>query len=458
MSPYRDVYTAADCPFLSDNSKAGWVYKIMQNQHLTRRKFILKLAVASGVLGSGFVTSQLWAAPRGKLIGAKLSGNANALNISLILSAPVKYKIFTLSNPERVVIDLYQTELDGSLKQGNHDRPPLQAIRYAVRDDGKLRVVLDMANSVAVDANMSSSGNDNVLTLSVTNKAGSSSRSQRRRQAEKASSQQPESEPDDEGPAPSSRANFVVAIDPGHGGRDPGAIGREGTREKDVVLAVARKLKARINAAPGMRAVLTRSDDRYVDLRERTEIARRNNADLFISIHADANHRANLHGSSVYILSEHGASSEAARLLADSENSYELRLGSVRLAGNSDKIASILLDLSQNATMDRSLSLAKRTLRELSSVSNPLHPQVESASFVVLKAPDIPSMLVETAFISNPEEEQRLRDAGYQQQLADAIFKGVRSYQKAHHPSSRRSSYSADAETEDYAKVDDPLG
>lgn len=429
----------------------------MQNQHLTRRNFILKLAVASSVLTSGTLTSQLWAAPRGRLVGAKLSGNANALNVSLLLNAAVKYKVFTLSNPDHVVIDLYQTELDGSLKQGRHDRPPLQAIRYAVRDDGKLRVVLDMANSVNIDSNMSGSGEERVLTLTMTNRSGGTS-SRRRRQAEKASTQ--EIAPDDEGPAPSSRANFVVAIDPGHGGRDPGAIGRQGTQEKDVVLAVAKKLKARINSAPGMRAVMTRSDDRYVDLRERTEIARRNNADLFISIHADANHRANLQGSSVYILSEHGASSEAARLLADSENSYELRLGSVRLAGNSDKIASILLDLSQNATMDRSLSLANRTLRELSNVSNPLHPKVESASFVVLKAPDIPSMLVETAFISNAEEEQRLRNAAYQQQLAEAIFKGVRSYQRAYHPSSRRSSYSADAdlESEDYAQADDPLG
>ncbi len=425
----------------------------MQNQYLTRRNFILKLAAASGVLGSTLLTSQVWAAaPRGKLIGAKLSGNSNALKVSLMLSAPVKYKTFTLSNPDRVVIDLYNTELDGSLKQGRHDRPPLQAIRYAVRDDGKLRVVLDMANSVNVDSAMS---NEGVLTLSISNREASTN-SRRRRQAEKASSQ--DVAPDDEGPAPSSRASFVVAIDPGHGGHDPGAIGKQGTQEKDVVLAVAKKLKARINGAAGMRAVLTRSDDRYVDLRERTEIARRNNADLFISIHADANNRANLHGSSVYILSENGASSEAARLLADSENSYELRLGNVRLAGNSDKIASILLDLSQNATMDRSLSLAKRTLRELSSVSNPLRPQVESASFVVLKAPEIPSMLVETAFISNAAEEQRLRSAEYQQQLADAIFKGVRSYQKAYHPNSRRSSYSADAEMEDYAQIVDPLG
>ncbi|MFI0401136.1 MAG: N-acetylmuramoyl-L-alanine amidase [Thiolinea sp.] len=425
----------------------------MQNQYLTRRNFILKLAAASGVLGSTLLTSQVWAAaPRGKLIGAKLSGNSNALKVSLMLSAPVKYKTFTLSNPDRVVIDLYNTELDGSLKQGRHDRPPLQAIRYAVRDDGKLRVVLDMANSVNVDSAMS---NEGVLTLSISNREASTN-SRRRRQAEKASSQ--DTGPDDEGPAPSSRASFVVAIDPGHGGHDPGAIGKQGTQEKDVVLAVAKKLKARINGAAGMRAVLTRSDDRYVDLRERTEIARRNNADLFISIHADANNRANLHGSSVYILSENGASSEAARLLADSENSYELRLGNVRLAGNSDKIASILLDLSQNATMDRSLSLAKRTLRELSSVSNPLRPQVESASFVVLKAPEIPSMLVETAFISNAAEEQRLRSPDYQQQLADAIFKGVRSYQKAYHPNSRRSSYSADAETEDYAQIVDPLG
>ncbi|CAG0909244.1 unnamed protein product [Cyprideis torosa] len=239
--------------------------------------------------------------------------------------------------------------------------------------------------------------------------------------------------------APARHGEFVVVIDPGHGGHDPGAIGKKGTREKDVVLAVSRKLKARIDAAPGMRAIMTRSNDTFVPLRKRIDIARNNNADLFVSVHADANHSSRIRGSSVYILSENGASSEAARLLARSENSaYEVKIGDVRLAGNNAKVASILLDLSQNETMDRSLELAKSTLHELARVSNPLRRKVESAGFVVLKAPDIPSVLVETAFISNPQEEKRLRTASYQQKLADAMFRGVRKFQVAHAPETVR--------------------
>ncbi len=415
----------------------------MQNRNVTRRNFILKLG-AAGLLGSSLLTSQLWAAPSGKLTGAKLAGSQDALTISLMLSARVKYKVFTLDQPDRVVIDLIQTSLDGNLKQGRHDRPPLTAIRYASRPEGTLRVVLDMANAVSVESNMESADGGQVLTLLLTNKASSGRSARRGREqpsVDKASSQELTEPAPMPAPQPSARGNFVVAIDPGHGGHDPGAIGSQGTREKDVVLAVARKLKARIDAAPGMRAVLTRSDDSFVPLRQRIDIARNSHADLFISVHADANQRSQLHGSSVYILSDSGASSEAARLLAESENSYELRVGDVRLAGSSNKIASILLDLSQDATMDRSLALAKRTLRELGRIGNPLRTEVESAGFVVLKAPDIPSMLVETAFLSNPAEERRLRTEAYQQQLADAIFKGVHGYQQAFHPSSSRGSY-----------------
>ncbi|HPQ94150.1 MAG TPA: N-acetylmuramoyl-L-alanine amidase, partial [Thiolinea sp.] len=226
--------------------------------------------------------------------------------------------------------------------------------------------------------------------------------------------------------------DFIVVIDPGHGGRDPGAVGVNGTLEKAVVLEVGRKLKNLIDRKPGMKAILTRSNDSFVPLRQRIDIARRHNADLFVSVHADANPSSRVKGSTVYILSENGASSEAARLLAESENSYELRLGDVRLTGSDAKVASILLDLSQSATMDRSLEVAKSTLAELSRINNPLRKKVESAGFVVLKAPDIPSMLVETAFISNPTEEKRLRTADYQQRLAEAMFRGIHRYQLAH--------------------------
>lgn len=403
----------------------------MQKQQLTRRNFLLKLGSTAGLLSTPFISTNLLAAGLGKLTGARLSGNNGNIDISFILNTAVKHKVFTLKSPDRVVIDLQQTVMEGNLKQGKHNRPPLDGIRYATHGDGKLRIVLDLNKAVKMAYNMKAQGGSHVLTVSLrsVNNSNIAGRTAAQKKAVAAAPQRSTTR------APVNRGNFVVVIDPGHGGRDPGAIGKRGTYEKDVVLAVSRKLKARINAAPGMRAIMTRSNDTYVPLRKRIDIARNNNADLFISVHADANHSSRIKGSSVYILSENGASSEAARLLARSENSaYEVKVGDVRLAGNSAKVASILLDLSQNETMDRSLELAKSTLNELARVSNPLRRKVESAGFVVLKAPDIPSVLVETAFISNPQEEKRLRTSSYQQKLADAIFRGVKKFQVAHAP------------------------
>lgn len=412
----------------------------MENTQLTRRNFLLKLGKlgsTAGLISTPFISASLFAATGGKLTGAKLSGNNGSVNVSFILDSAVKYKVFTLKSPHRVVIDMQQTQMQGNLKQGTQQRHPLTGIRYAEHSGGKLRVVLDLNSDVKMSSNMQAQGGNQVLTVSLRTDA-----------AVEAAQQQQAVQPAPVAPTParsvtptpSRQGNFVVVIDPGHGGHDPGAIGKKGTREKDVVLAVSRRLKARIDAAPGMQAIMTRSNDTFVPLRTRIDIARNNNADLFVSVHADANHSSRIRGSSVYILSEKGASSEAAKLLAQSENSaYEVKIGDVRLAGNSAKVASILLDLSQNETMDRSLELAKSTLSELSRVSNPLRSKVESAGFVVLKAPDIPSVLVETAFISNPQEENRLRTAHYQQKLADAMFKGVRKFQIAHAPETVRS-------------------
>ncbi len=374
------------------------------------------------MFSSPLMIAQTLAASGGELTGATLSGSNNYLKFAMALKTPVKYKVFTLRAPDRVVVDLSGTELKGKLKQGSHDRPPLQGIRYAQRQDGTLRVVLDLSSPVAVDSSMNPDGKGGHI-LSILLKSDQPAAASPR-------------------PAPALAANrststsrekkFVVVIDPGHGGRDPGAIGVNGTMEKTVVLEVGRKLKSLIDRKPGMQAILTRSNDSFVPLRQRIDIARRHNADLFVSVHADANPSSRVRGSTVYILSENGASSEAARLLAESENSYELRLGDVRLTGSDAKVASILLDLSQSATMDRSLEVAKSTLSELSRINNPLRKKVESAGFVVLKAPDIPSMLVETAFISNPTEEKRLRTADYQQRLAEAMFRGIHRYQLAH--------------------------
>jgi N-acetylmuramoyl-L-alanine amidase len=228
------------------------------------------------------------------------------------------------------------------------------------------------------------------------------------------------------GGAPRGRV-LVIAIDAGHGGEDPGASGPDGTHEKDVTLAIARELAARINAEPSMRAVLTRPDDHFVPLRERIHRARRAQADLFVSVHADAVPDHSVSGASVYVLSARGATSEAAKWLADRENAADL-VGGVSLDDKDNVLASVLLDLSQSAAMSASMVAAEKVLTELNSVGDVRKTRVQQAGFVVLKSPDIPSMLIETAYITNPGEEKRLRDERYQQKLASAILTGIRSY------------------------------
>jgi N-acetylmuramoyl-L-alanine amidase len=232
-------------------------------------------------------------------------------------------------------------------------------------------------------------------------------------------------QPDD--PPPRLNRMITIALDPGHGGEDPGAIGASGSREKDVVLAIAKRLKARIEQQPNMRVMLTRDADYFVPLQVRVQKARKVQADLFVSIHADAFVEPTARGSSVFALSEKGASSTAARWLANKENSADL-IGGVNLRGQDQQLASVLLDLSTTAQINDSMKLARAVLGEIGGI-NKLHKgAVEQAGFAVLKAPDIPSILVETAFISNPEEEARLTDDGYQNQMADALMNGIRKY------------------------------
>jgi N-acetylmuramoyl-L-alanine amidase len=221
--------------------------------------------------------------------------------------------------------------------------------------------------------------------------------------------------------------DVVVAVDAGHGGQDPGATGPDGTHEKDVVLAIARALAERINTEPGMRAVLTRNRDEFLVLRDRIRRARVAKADMFISVHADSIANQGVSGASVYVLSERGASNETARWLAERQNAADL-MGGVSLDDKDSTLASVLLDLSQSANISASMLAAQRVLAALDGVGEVRKSQVQQAGFVVLKSPDIPSMLVETAYISNPGEELRLRDARQQGKLADAIFTGVRSY------------------------------
>ena len=418
----------------------------MDSNHVTRRGFLLKLSHLASVIATGIaVPSTLLAAVNGRLTGAKLEGTPGQITFSLLLDEPVEHKVFTLNDPNRVVIDLLNTRLSGQLKQGAHERFPVTGIRYSERPEGHLRVVLDVAENVSVKAAMQANGSQNTLEVAIQGSGNAPPPPPKSEPVveKKKVAAQPEAVPEKKSkdkPVTSEppRSKFIVVIDPGHGGKDPGAVGSNGTREKDVVLEVARKLKTRINQERGMKAVLTRDSDSFIPLRQRMEFAHQQKADLFISVHADANPNARVNGSSVYILSETGASSEAAHLMAESENSYELKFGEHRLQDTNTRLASVLLDLSQSAMMERSLDLAKGVLNELSKVNNPLRRRVESARFVVLRSPEIPSMLVETAFISNPTEERRLRTAEYQQKLAAAMFKGVKRYHLAYSANSNR--------------------
>jgi N-acetylmuramoyl-L-alanine amidase len=223
------------------------------------------------------------------------------------------------------------------------------------------------------------------------------------------------------------RRLLTIAIDPGHGGEDPGAIGKRGSREKDIVLSIARKLKAKIEQEPDMRSYLTRDGDYFVPLHTRVNKARRVKADLFVSVHADAFVRPNAKGASVFALSQQGASSTAARWLANKENSADM-IGGLNIKTQDRQVAQLLLDMSTSAQIKDSLKLGDSVLRQIGSFAKLHKPQVEQAGFAVLKAPDVPSILIETAFISNPEEEARLNDQDYQEQIASSILKGIKNY------------------------------
>ena len=335
------------------------------------------------------------------------------------IDRPVDHTLFMLKNPGRVVLDLRDAELSSKLPKPEAKDRLLKRLRAGTRKDGVLRVVLDLKADVRPKSFQlkpnSQYGHRLVIDLQSAGEAD--------RAPEVASLNK----------SPARMRDIIIAIDPGHGGEDPGAIGRRRTKEKDVVLAIARRLKSRIDREPGMRAVLTRDGDYFVKLRRRMEIARRHGADLFVSLHADAFSDPRVHGSSVYILSRNGASSEAARWLAEQENASDL-IGGVSLDDKDELLASVLLDLSQTATISASTEVARSVLRELRSVGKTHKRNVERAGFMVLKSPDIPSILVEAEFISNPKVERRLKSSRHQNALADAVVRGVREYFKRNAP------------------------
>ncbi|MDO6462152.1 N-acetylmuramoyl-L-alanine amidase [Granulosicoccaceae sp. 1_MG-2023] len=379
-----------------------------------RRAFIRLLSQAAGAGVAGTLPVTALASGRASLNGFHLAAQ-DTLQLYFDLDhEPADYRIFALQNPDRLVIDFYNTRLKAEMAPSGLHADVVKSIRYATHDDRNTRVVIDLLRPVKHSQRMisRSAGAKRLIVdlgVGVSNDGG--------RRVVKSAEQMRSQE---------KLRDIVVAIDAGHGGRDPGAVGPNKTREKDVTLAVAKHLHRKLGKIDGIRPVMTRSKDVYVGLRERTKIARDHKAELFISIHADAFPKKNVKGSSVYALSLEGASSEAAQWLADKENAVAL-FGDIPLSDNED-LNSILLDLAQNATLESSLGLGDLMLDELRRVSSLHKKSVEQANFAVLKSPDIPSVLVETAFISNPAEEKKLRSDAFQQRLANALQTAVMNY------------------------------
>lgn len=358
--------------------------------------------------------------------GVRVSSDASRTRVVVDLSGSVDYKLFQLSNPGRVVLDFDDSSLADGFKAPG-DSGVLKGVRTGHHGKHGLRMVLDLKSGAKPSSFKVPPGDGHgyrlVVDLAPTGEAGNTA------------VVTPPPEKNLNGRQSTIRAakllqgarKIVVAIDAGHGGVDPGARGHKGTREKDVTLAVAKKLARLVDRQPGMTAVLTRDDDTFIPLKRRYQIARQHNADLFISVHADAFTRSDAKGSSVWVLSTHGKVSEAARWLADRENRADLLNGAL-VDDHSDQLASVLLDMQQNYAIGASQVIAKNVLQALARLGPTHRDHIERANFVVLRSPDVPSILVETAFITNPEGERKLRNPAYQEKLASAILGGVKQY------------------------------
>ncbi|MCJ0975418.1 N-acetylmuramoyl-L-alanine amidase [Pseudomonas sp. PS1] len=352
------------------------------------------------------------------------------------LSGPVEHKVFTLTAPDRIVIDVDGGELPKPFDQLPLENTPIAGLRAAKYDADTLRVVIDLSSQVAPKSFSlppnQQYGHRLVVDL-FDNPADAASTASVPATTTPGKPSAPVSPtlPSVKLPAVSGgKRDIVVAIDAGHGGEDPGAIGPGKVYEKTVVLAIAKELQRQINADKGFRAELVRTGDYFIPLRKRTEIARKKGADLFVSIHADAAPRSAAYGASVFALSDRGATSETARWLADSENRSDLigGAGNVSLGDKDQMLAGVLLDLSMTASLSSSLNVGQKVLSNMGRIT-PLHKRrVEQAGFMVLKSPDIPSILVETGFISNPSEARKLQTASHQQSLARSIHSGVRQF------------------------------
>jgi N-acetylmuramoyl-L-alanine amidase len=370
------------------------------------------------ILAGLFMAALLVAVPaRGdvQVRDVRLWAGPDKTRVVLDLSGPATHRLFTLENPGRVVVDIKPAHAELARLRLPPGAGLVRSVRGANRPGGEVRIVVDLA------------GEAKPRSFIVPPEGRYGHRLIIELDAPRARAQAPLIRADE------GSRDLVIAIDAGHGGEDPGAIGKRGTYEKDIALAIARRLAQEIDREPGMRAVLTRDGDYFLSLQQRVNIARKQRADLFVSIHADAFKNPDARGSSVYVLSQKGATTEAARWLAARENAADL-VGGVSLDDKDDMLASVLLDLSQNASIGASLDVGDFVLSRLGGVNRLHKTTVQQAGFVVLKAPDMPSILVETAFISNLEEEQRLRDPRYQGQLATALLAGVREYFYANPP------------------------
>lgn len=349
--------------------------------------------------------------------GVRLWRSPDSTRVVLDLSGPVEHKAFSLENPRRLVIDIANARLSASLDSLPLSNTPIASIRSGTRDNGDLRLVFDLKEEVKANsftlARHADKSDRLVIDLDDIVLKSQPARNVLETMAE-------------------TRRDVIIAIDAGHGGEDPGAIGSNGIYEKDVVLDIARQLARIINERTGYRAELIRTGDYAIALRERRNKARQMRADLFVSIHADAFKNTSANGASVYALNPNGrrATSESARYLAQRENESDLigGVGTVSLSDKDEVLAGMLLDLSMTATLSSSLQVGSHVLQAMSGVARLHKTHVEQADFAVLRSPDMPSLLVETGFISNPGEARRLSTASYRKQIAESIFAGIQNY------------------------------
>lgn len=365
---------------------------------------------------------------QGNLLAAELTSlivrkQDNTTSILCTFSSNFTHRAFILPSPSRLVLDFPNTNSSLNWSRIALDNTMLIRLRTGRPTPQTLRLVFDTKQLMTLKTSVWQPANKKLRGLRIDLVASKTFNSGQTKPVYTAAHQNIVRKPS------SSLRDVVVVIDPGHGGKDPGAMGQKHTAEKQVVLAIALKLKQLIDKQPGMRAVLTRKGDYYIGLRERMYIARKDDADIFVAIHADAFNNPNSNGASVFALSARGATSEAARWLAEKENYSEL--GGVNLRGLDDRngvIRTVLIDLSQTATIEASLQMGNRVLRHMDAVTRLHNAKVEQARFMVLKSPDIPSILIETGFISNPREESNLTSPAYQARLTQAIFNGIKAY------------------------------